>query len=78
VATKNRMSLLEQLSKYVVEKDKDFLKEALTLLINAIITAKRKLIRLFFLFISSTPSQSLFPVKDKRYIKKLYITGPVS
>ena len=24
VATKNRMSLLEQLSKYVVEKDKDF------------------------------------------------------
>jgi len=36
VATNNRMALLEQLSKYVVEKDKDFLKEALTLLINAL------------------------------------------
>jgi hypothetical protein len=35
VATNNRMSLLEQLSKYVVEKDQDFLKEALTLLTNA-------------------------------------------
>ena len=31
-----RMALLEQLSKYVVEKDKDFLKEALTMLINAL------------------------------------------
>jgi putative transposase len=40
VATKNRMSLLEQLSKYVVEKDKDFLKEALTLLINALMDAE--------------------------------------
>ena len=27
MATNNRMALLEQLSKYVVEKDKDFLKE---------------------------------------------------
>jgi len=36
VATNNRMALLEQLSKYVVEKDKDFLKEALTLLINVL------------------------------------------
>jgi putative transposase len=34
------MSLLEQLSKYVVEKDKDFLKEALTLLINALMDAE--------------------------------------
>lgn len=40
MATKNRMSLLEQLSKYVVEKDKDFLKEALTLLINALMDAE--------------------------------------
>jgi putative transposase len=40
VATKNRMSLLEQLSKYVVEKDKDFLKEALTLLIKALMDAE--------------------------------------
>jgi putative transposase len=40
VATNNRMSLLEQLSKYVVEKDKDFLKEALTLLINALMDAE--------------------------------------
>jgi len=31
---------LEQLSKYVVEKDKDFLKEALTLLINALMDAE--------------------------------------
>jgi len=34
------MTLLEQLSKYVVEKDKDFLKEALTLLINALMDAE--------------------------------------
>jgi len=34
------MALLEQLSKYVVEKDKDFLKEALTLLINALMDAE--------------------------------------
>jgi len=40
VATNNRMALLEQLSKYVVEKDKDFLKEALTLLINALMDAE--------------------------------------
>lgn len=40
MATNNRMSLLEQLSKYVVEKDKDFLKEALTLLINALMDAE--------------------------------------
>lgn len=40
MATKNRMSLLEQLSKYVVEKDKDFLKEALTLLIKALMDAE--------------------------------------
>jgi len=40
VATNNRMALLEQLSKYVVEKDKDFLKEALTLLINALRVVK--------------------------------------
>jgi putative transposase len=40
VATNNRMSLLEQLSKYVLEKDKDFLKEALTLLINALMDAE--------------------------------------
>ena len=36
----NRMALLEQLSKYVVEKDKDFLKEALTMLINALMDAE--------------------------------------
>lgn len=40
MATNNRMALLEQLSKYVVEKDKDFLKEALTLLINALMDAE--------------------------------------
>ncbi len=40
MATSNRMTLLEQLSKYVVEKDKDFLKEALTLLINALMDAE--------------------------------------
>jgi len=40
VVTNNRMTLLEQLSKYVVEKDKDFLKEALTLLINALMDAE--------------------------------------
>ena len=40
MATNNRMTLLEQLSKYVVEKDKDFLKEALTLLINALMDAE--------------------------------------
>ena len=39
MATNNRMAHLEQLSKYVVEKDKDFLKEALTLLINALMDA---------------------------------------
>ncbi len=40
MVTNNRMTLLEQLSKYVVEKDKDFLKEALTLLINALMDAE--------------------------------------
>ncbi|HHW49341.1 MAG TPA: IS256 family transposase [Clostridiaceae bacterium] len=40
MATNNRMALLEQLGKYVVEKDKDFLKEALTLLINALMDAE--------------------------------------
>ena len=40
MATNNRMALLEQLSKCVVEKDKDFLKEALTLLINALMDAE--------------------------------------
>ena len=40
MVTNNRMTLLEQLSKYVVAKDKDFLKEALTLLINALMDAE--------------------------------------
>ncbi|HEY8422190.1 MAG TPA: transposase, partial [Thermoclostridium sp.] len=40
MANNNRMALLEQLSKCVVEKDKDFLKEALTLLINALMDAE--------------------------------------
>jgi len=31
VATNNRMALLEQLSKYVVEKDKDFLKRSINI-----------------------------------------------
>ena len=34
------MTLLEQPGKYVVEKDKDFLKEALTLLINTLMSAE--------------------------------------
>ncbi|SHI42309.1 Transposase, Mutator family [Lutispora thermophila DSM 19022] len=40
MVTNNRMAPLEQLSKYVVERDKDFLKEALTLLINALMDAE--------------------------------------
>jgi len=31
VATNNRMALLEQLSKYVVEKDKDFFKRSINI-----------------------------------------------